>query len=422
MIDELDQYFDDHDRGRSRHRHGGRFPQQQPPPSRGSGGRKKKKKKGHSGLAFFLVLLLLAGLGGGVYFGYNRIQGYFGTEDYSGAGTGEVQVQVAKDESLTEIGNELYRKGVVKSSKAFIEASNANPKSKSIEVGYYKLKKQMKASLALTALLARNADGTLANKVSTRVTIPEGTIAQDIYPLLAKATNLPVQNFIDAAKDPMALGVPDYWYKREDGKPQQNPPSIEGFLFPATYDFDPGSDAKKILSDMVNQFLTVAGELKFTETVQSYLSISPYEALIVASITQVEAKMPKDMPGVARVLYNRAYSGKFPCNCLQIDSSVNYWLRITGKEAKESGNLSSTVLHDRSDPYSYEVTGMLPTPISNPGKDALNAAMTAPKNNNLYFLAIDTAGNTAFATTYAQFCALTHTAKANGVNLGTCNG
>jgi UPF0755 protein len=420
MIDELDLYFDDHDRGRSRHRRGGRVPEQQQP-SRSPQGRRKKKKKGHSGLAFFLVLLLLAGLGGGVYFGYNRIRNYFGTEDYSGAGIGEVQVQVVKDASLTDVGNELYRKGVVKSSKAFIEASNANPKSKSIEVGYYKLKKEMKASLALTALLARNADGTLANKVSTRVTIPEGTIAQDIYPLLAKATNLPVQNFIDAAKDPMALGVPDYWYKREDGKPQQTPPSIEGFLYPATYDFDPGADAKSILSAMVNQFLTVTGEMKFADTVQQSFSISPYEALIAASVTQVEAMLAKDMPGVARVLYNRAYSGKFPCNCLQIDSSVNYWLRITGKEAKESGNLSSATLHDKSDPYNYDVVGMLPTPISNPGKEALTAAMTAPKNDNLYFLAIDKAGNTAFATTYSQFCQLTHQAKNNGVNIGTCN-
>jgi UPF0755 protein len=417
MIDELDLYFDDHDRGRSRHRRGARAT---PPPGRAPNSR-KRKKKGRSGLAMFLVLFLLAALAGGGYVGYTKVKGYFGTEDYSGAGTGEVQIQVVKDESLTAIGNQLQQKDVVKSTKAFIAASEANPKAKTIEVGYYKLKKQMKASLALSALLARNADGSLANKVSTRITIPEGTIAQDIYPLLAKATNLPVQNFVDAAKDPLALGVPDWWYKRQDGKPQQNPPSVEGFLYPATYDFDPGADAKTILTDMVSQFLTVTGELKFADTVQPGLGLSPYEALIAASIAQKEALFPQDMAGVARVLYNRAYKD-YACHCLGLDSTVNYWLIVSGKEAKESGDLSNSQLHDPNNPYNtYDKPGLPPTPISNPGKDALSAAMSPPSSSNYYFLAIDTAGHTAFATTYHQFCQLTHQAKTNGVNIGTCS-
>jgi len=416
MIDELDLYFDDHDRGRSRHRRGARAT---PPAARDNG--RKRKKKGRSGLAMFLVFFLLATLVGGGYVGYTKVKGYFGTEDYSGAGTGEAQIKVSDAETLTEIGNALYKQDVVKSTKAFIDAANANPKAKSIEVGYYKLKKQMKASLALSALLASNPAGVLANKVSTKVTIPEGTIAKDIYPMLAKATNLPVQNFIDAAKDPLALGVPDWWFKRQDGKPQQNPPSIEGFLYPATYDFDPGADAKTILTDMVGQFLAVTGELKFDVTAQSAFGISPYEALIAASIAQKEAKFTADMPGVARVLYNRAYK-EYNCHCLGLDSTVNYWLIVSGKEAKESGDLTNSQLHDPTNPYNtYDKPGLPPTPISNPGKDALTGAITAPASNNYYFLAIDTAGHTQFASTYHQFCQLTHQAKANGVNIGTCN-
>ncbi|HWB38536.1 MAG TPA: endolytic transglycosylase MltG [Rugosimonospora sp.] len=407
----------------------GRVP---PQPSRGSGGggdrpggprRKTKKKRGRSGLAAFFVLLLLAGLGGGGFYGYTKVKGYFGTPDYTGAGTGSVQVQVKKDDTATDIADELYAKEVIKSVKAFVGAATANPKSKSIEVGWYALHKHMSAKAALDALLARDSDGALANKVSTKITIPEGMIAQDIYAKLAEVTKLPVQDFIDAAKDPLALGVPDWWYKRQDGKPQQTPLSIEGFLYPATYDFDPGADAKSILSTMVNQFLTVTGDLKFSDVAQGTFHISPYEALIAASMAQVEAMLAADMPGVVRVFYNRVYAGKFHdgCACLQLDSTVNYWLRVTGKEAKDSGSLTYAQLHDKNNPFNtYDFTGMPPSPISNPGKDALSAAITAPASNNVYFLTIDKDGHTAFATSYSQFCNLVRQAKANGVSIGSC--
>jgi UPF0755 protein len=127
------------------------------------------------------------------------------------------------------------------------------------------------------------------------------------------------------------------------------------------------------------------------------------------------------MAGVARVLYNRAYSGKFPCNCLGLDSEVNYWLRLSGKQAQASGSLTNSQIHDPNDPYNtHDKPGLPLGPISNPGRDALSGAMSPPTSSNLYFLTIDTQGHEAFATTYAAFCAQTRTAKANGVNISTC--
>jgi len=246
-------------------------------------------------------------------------------------------------------------------------------------------------------------------------------ISKDIYAKLAEVTKLPVGDFVNAAKDPIGLGIPDWWFKRQDGKPQLNPPSLEGFLYPATYEFEPGADAKTILGHMVEQFLAVTGEMKFVDTVQASFGISPYEGLIAASIAQKEAMFAADMPGVARVLYNRAYKD-YACNCLGLDSTVNYWLIISGQEAKESGDLTNSQLHDPKNPYNtYDKAGLPPGPISSPGKDALTGAMTAPASNNYYFLAIDTAGHTAFASTYHQFCQLTKEAKRNGVNIGICN-
>jgi UPF0755 protein len=410
MIDELDLGFDDYERGRSRHR-------------RGRGGKpkpRKPKRRARSFVALFTTLILLAVLGVAGWFGVGVVRKYFTVKDYTGAGTGQVDVQVATGDSATDIANKLYTARVVRSAKAFVNAANANSKSRGIEAGFYRLRLHMKASLALDMLLARKADGTLANRVSTRVTIPEGMITLDVYAALSKASHIPVSQFQNLAKNPVALGVPEWWFHRGDGKPTPKPPSLEGFLYPATYDFDPSATAKDMLEAMVKKFLDVTTSLGFVDAVQQKLHLSPYEALVAGSIAQVEALVP-DMPGVVRVLYNRAYSGKFPCSCLGLDSEVNYWLRISGQKPQASGSLRVSQLHDPRDPYNtHDKPGLPIGPISNPGKEALSAAMSPPKNGNLYFLAIDKAGHAAFATNQTQFCQLVNRAIANGVSASRC--
>ncbi|TML30235.1 MAG: hypothetical protein E6G35_06810 [Actinobacteria bacterium] len=253
--------------------------------------------------------------------------------------------------------------------------------------------------------------------MSSRVTIKEGEISTDVFADLSKVTNIPVANFQAAAGNLAALGIADFWFTRGDGKPVAK--SIEGFLYPATYDFDPGADATSILKAIIARFNAEMTKLDFPNAVQK-LAISPYEALVVASIAQVEAVFPQDMGGVARVLYNRAYKN-FPCHCLGLDSTVNYWLRVSGRTAKDSGQLTQSELHDPNNPYNtYDKPGLPAGPISNPGNDALSAAINAPASNFYYFLAIDTAGHTAFAATYADFCKKTREARAAGVSIGVC--
>jgi UPF0755 protein len=412
MIDELDLGFGEPERGRPRH-------------VRGRGGKPKppkKRRRGRSFAAALLAMVLLAVIGLAGWFGVETVRSYFTAKDYSGAGSGEAQIQVVSGDSATEIGNKLFDAQIVRSTKAFVNAAKANLKSRSVEAGYYRLRQHMKASFALDALLARGSDGMLVNKVSTKVTIPEGMIALDIYAALSKASHIPVQQFKDAAKDPIALGVPAWWYNRTDHKPAMKPPSLEGFLFPATYEFNPNTSAADMLRTMVKKFLDVTTQLGFADTVQSTLQISPYEALVAASIAQVEA-LEADMPGVVRVLYNRVYAHKLNCNCLGLDSETNYWLRISGQKAQQSGDLRRSQLMDPKDPYNTHIanSGMPIGPISNPGKEALTAAMTpVPKNDNVFFLAIDKAGNSAFAATDTEFCRLIDKAIANGVSASPC--
>jgi peptidoglycan lytic transglycosylase G len=408
MIDELDIPFDDdYERGRHRRRRGGRGA----PQARGG---RPRRRRGRSFFALFITLVLLGALAVGGWYGVGKVRGYFTVPDYSGDGDTQVVVHIAPDDSGKDMADKLVQADVVKSQKAFVNAFNGNPQSKTIEVGYYKLRKHMKASRALDALLARKADHTLANRVSNGVTITEGEISTDVFAALAKVTNLPVTDFQNAAKDPVALGLSPDWFTRQDGKPVQK--SIEGFLYPATYEFDPGTDATTALKKIIANFTAEMTKLDFLNQVQSTLHISPFEALIAASIAQVEGRFPNDMAGIARVLYNRAYSGKFPCACLQLDSTVNYWLRVSGQTPKSSKDLTVSDLHNPNDPYNtHDKPGLPIGPISNPGDDALKAAMNPPKNGYLYFVAIDKEGHTAFATTEQEHAANIALAKKNGV-------
>jgi len=397
MIDELDLAFDEHaERGRPRHRRGAR------------GG---KKSSGKSAIAFLMAFVLLAALGGGAYFGYSKIKGFFVAADYSGGGTDPVQVTIEKGSTLTDMGNVLVDADVVKSTKAFVNAADADPRGKNIQGGTYNLRKQMSAKSAVTLMLDPKA------RVSSGVTIPEGKTTVEIYALLSKATKIPVKDFETAAKDPIALGVPDFWFNRRDGKKASK--TIEGFLFPDTYEFDPKATASDILQVMIQRFISVTTELGFVDKVQNNLSISPFEALTAASITQAEALKNEDMAKVVRVLYNRVYTKKFPCNCLQLDSTVNYWLKITGKGGKASEKLTNSELHDKKDPYNtHDFPGMPVGPIGNPGKTALEGAMNPPANfPYYYFVSVDKAGTMLYAKTFAQHQANIQVACRNGIPL-----
>jgi UPF0755 protein len=378
MIDELDLAFDESaGRGKPRHRRGAR------------GG---KGRSGKSAIAFLMAFILLALLGGGVFLGYNKIKGFFTAADYSGPGVDAVQVQVKENESITDMGNTLVDADVVKSTAAFVNAADANPKGKNIRPGTYNLRKQMAAKDAVALLLDPKA------RVTSGVTIPEGKTALQIYAILSNATKIPVKDFQQAAKDPAALGVPDFWFNRTDGQKKSN--SIEGFLFPDTYEFDPKATAVDDLRLMVQHFLTVTEKIGFVDTVQQERKISPYEALTVASLAQAEAGNEADLGKIARVAYNRVYGGNFPCSCLQFDVGINYYYQLTGKPTKPSKDMTLAELTDPKNPYrTHGKAGLTPTPINSPGQAALEGAMKPPAGPWLYFVAIDKQGHSAFATT-----------------------
>jgi UPF0755 protein len=378
-------------------------------PSRGRSRRDKGRGK-RSFSALILSVVLLVVLGAGVYWGVGKVQDFFATPDYTTTGTATVTIEVKDGDSATDIGNTLFKAGVVKSAKAFVSAADANPKSRDIQVGRYKMFAPMPAKDALAWLLSPEK-----SRVVNGVTIPEGMITTEIYKKLSAFSGLPVADFVTAAKNPTKLGVPASWFKRDDGIKAAK--SIEGFLFPDTYEFPPGATAEEMLKAMVARFFDVADDLG-VPAASAKLKLSPYEVLITASIAQVEAVFKEDMPKVSEVLYNRVYSGEFDCNCLQIDSAVNYWLKLRGKAPKASEHLTEAQLHDPKNPYNtHDVAGLPIGPISNPGRDALDGALHPVKSHDFFFVSIDKEGHMAYAETPEGHQANVEKACKNGIPL-----
>ncbi|GGK25379.1 hypothetical protein GCM10010124_17390 [Pilimelia terevasa] len=390
MIDELGLAYEDGDRGR--HRRSAESP----------------RRRGRTVIAAVVAVLLLAGLGGAAYWGLDRALGFFSAPDYAGGGADEVVVEVRDGDTLRQIGVTLVKADVVKSDEAFVEAAEDNARSENIQPGFYTLRRQMRAKDAVALLV------NLDNRVVKGVAVREGLSVVQTYQVLSKATGIPVAKFQAAGKDPKKLGVPDFWFTRTDKTKAR--PSLEGFLFPKTYEFPPNATAESILRAMVAQFLQEAEAIDFVTTVEKERGgISPYEALVVASLAQVEAGVPGDLGKVARVAYNRAYGGSFPCGCLEMDVTVNYWLELNGKPTKASKDMTVAELDDPRNPYNRKLRGLPPSPIDNPGAAALQAAMSPPVGDWLYFVAIDKKGNSAFATTLAEHEKNQATARANGV-------
>jgi UPF0755 protein len=344
----------------------------------------RKKKRGFSGC--LAVLVALAVVLGGAYFvgtkGFHYLKDHLSTAaDYPGPGHGRVVFQVKSGDTVSEIGRELKAKGVVESVDAFMNASHGKT---GIQVGYYQLKREMKAQDAFDILINPK------RILTTKVTIPEGLRVVDIVALLAEHTKYPASAFEAALQDTAALGLPSY----ANGNP-------EGYLFPSTYGFGPKEKPADMLKDMVVRWQQAAQQDGLVAAAQA-LGKTPGELMTIASLVQVEGR-GTDMPKIARVIYNRldGPGDQGGTNgLLQIDATVNYALHRKGVVA-----VTTDEAHNTQSPYNtYLNPGLPPGPIDAPGDAAIKAAAKPAAGPWYYYVTVNLAtGETKFGTTYAQF-------------------
>lgn len=370
----------------------------EPAPGRGSRGgdrerrSKAKKRKGKNGVACLVVAAVLVGGVGGIgYFGYQFWQGQFAAApDFTGAGSGEVQVEIPKDSGGYQIGNILKKAGVVKSVDAFVSAQGKNPKGLSIQAGVYTLKKEMSAESAVSLML---------NPVSqANLVIPEGKRNTWVYDQLDKRLDLKAgttKGIAQAKAD--SLGLPDWAKNHPDVKDP-----LEGFLFPASYPVAKGTKPEDVLRKMVSRANAEYMKLDLEAKAQELGVKGPWELVTVASLVQAEGKTHDDFRKMSEVIYNRLKpDNRETYQLLQFDSTLNYLkgqseIKISEKETRTN-----------TDPYNtYKHTGLPPGPIDNPGNQAL-AAMLSPTNDGwIYFVATDGMSKTEFAKTHTEFLKL----------------
>jgi len=333
---------------------------------------KKENRSKNIGKIIIALVVVFAIIG---LFAPKVVSLFSGPPDFPGPGSSTVQVQIKPGENLAQIGNTLKNLGVVKSVDGFIAAANDNSNSATISPGAYNLRLEMKSSEAILALLDP------VNRVVTKVVIPEGKRVAWTIDKLASTTGLPRADFEAAIANASKLGLPDY----AGGNP-------EGFLFPATYEFAPGTSAEQMISDMISRFNSEAKKIDLVARAKQ-IGRTPYEIVTIASLLEVEGH-PRDFSKVARVVYNRL-DEPMP---LQFDSSVNYGLAKTDV-------ILTTAQLNKDTPYNvYLHPGLPPTPIDSPGTQSLEAALNPASGDWLYFITVDlNTQETKFTRSYSEF-------------------
>ncbi|MHB1859319.1 MAG: endolytic transglycosylase MltG, partial [Solirubrobacteraceae bacterium] len=299
-------------------------------------------------------------------------------QPFSGEGRGRVVVEVPKGSSVSRVASILAKDGVIESS-FFFDIRTFLTGSGNLKAGTFVLEHGMSYGAAIAAL----SNAAAARRAVVKIVVPEGQTRAQIAQT-ARRDGLK-GSYMQASR--RAPNFPPSHY----GAPVSTP-NLEGFLFPATYELDRGAP----VSELVQQQLVAFSE-RFSEGAVASakaMKLTPYQLLIVASMVEREAKLPRDRSLVAAVIYNRLHLG----TPLGIDATIRFALNDYEKP------LTEAQLHIHS-PYNTRThRGLPPTPISNPGTEAIEAAAHPAHVNYLYYVAgADGCGDLVFSNTYAEF-------------------
>jgi len=348
--------------------------------------------------ALVTVLMLVIGYVGWWYLG--RVQ------PDTGAPPEAVEFIVADDDTLELVADRLQATGLVEDASVFLWYIDQKG-GLELTPGYYELRTNLHIGDVLARLRTPPAE------TYQRITFPEGfTLRQMANRLADQQPLLDAEEFLAAAR---TATIPDV-YGRPAGETW-----AEGLLFPDTYQISNADNEAQVIERMVGLMERVAVNQEDLAEGAAALGLTPYQVLIVASMIEKEAKLDADRPKIARVIYNRLDIDML----LQIDAAVYYGTDVDAPFSQ---------LRQIDTPYNtYMHHGLPPTPIANPGRAsiraALNPAPDPPPGDPIcrdlpdptvgchyvfYVLANDQGGH-AFAATEEQHAANVAAARAAGL-------
>ncbi len=289
--------------------------------------------------------------------------------------TEKIIIQVKPGMAARDIGELLYKQGVIKNVFAFQILSKVQGLQNSLQAGEYVINPNM----TLQQIVAMLAKGETTYQL---ITIPEGYTVEQIATLLQEKKIGSAAVFKQIAQHIL----PYAYMKNQNSNVVYQ---MEGYLFPNTYQIRKGATEEQILSMMTTQFDKQFNDAMRTRTAE--LGLSMQEAVILASLVEKEAQLPEDRPIIAGVFLNRLKLDMPLQSCATIQYILGYPKAELTVRDTEIPSPYNTYLHP----------GLPPGPIANPGMAALQAVLYPKKTEYLYFVA-DKEGAHHFSKTYGE--------------------
>lgn len=329
-------------------------------------------RRGRTAVALGIVgsFLGVVALGG---FLYLRSLGVYGSSDPGP----EVEVTIPEGSSASDVGAILEEAGVISSALGWRIYLFRSGSGADIQAGDYTLRTGLVPEDALAELLE---EGPAGPEVIT-VTFPEGWWLTEMADRVDARPALSGSKFLDIAEN---AGV------KTSLKPD-GVATLEGLLFPSTYEFVKNATERDIVRKMVEEMERQVASIDMGQAQRG--NLVPYEVIIIASMIEAETRVDEERPMVARVIYNRLSQG-IP---LGIDATYLYALEERNRSLTQSDLAIDS-------PYNLrQNAGLPPTPIGAPGLASLEAAAAPAEGDWLYYVLADCEGNHAFSNTDAEF-------------------
>jgi len=302
----------------------------------------------------------------------------------------EKNIEIEKGSSLTSAADVLKKEGIIESAHTFKKFMIDNEYAEKLQPGIFSLNSDM-TYLEISSLLTQ-----VVKRETLRITIKEGLTNKEIAMYLNKKMGLSEEKFLELCSDPSQFDTDKYTFLKLLDKDA----TLEGYLFPETYDVYTESSEKDVVEKLIGQFQSV-----FNSEISDIMSENNLnEIIIMASLVEAEAKLDSERGKIASVFYNRLKNGTKLESC----ATVQYAL----------GEHKERLLYEDLEidsPYNtYKFSGLPVGPIGNPGLESIRGAINPEKTDYLFFTYnFDGTGTHTFTKNLAEHNKATEKARKN---------